>query len=232
MGSRVGNALGLTVNELFWAAERRRQELGDLSAQINAIGFPDASRWTHDEIESKKSRLAGLAEIYDSNGCYGARHPWWGFRPSPLAPSDDETIARSLAKALQWACDADDAANEAVVYFGLKEQPDAVSAAKARGALDGAPPVPAGLVTGLLERLFDQDADPKGLRSSRLLSDLAGGVTRSRGLFASAARHLADGCRLSKEEMAEARMVSEKRQLSAPLLSADIGTALESVAAT
>lgn len=231
MGSRVGNALGLTVNELFWAAERRRQDLGDLSAQVNAIGFPDASRWTHDDIESKKSRLVGLAEIYDSNGCYGARHPWWGFRPSPLAPSDDEAIARSVGKALERARDADDAANEAVAYFGLKVQPDAVSAAKAHSALGGAPPVPAGLVTGLLERLFDQDADPKGLRSSRLLSDLAGGVTRSRGLFASAARYLSDGCRLSKEEMAEARRVSEKRQLSAPLLSADIGAALESVSA-
>lgn len=231
MGSKVGNALELTVNELFWAAERRRQELGDLSAQVNAIGFPDASRWTHDEIESKKSKLAGLAEIYDSNGGYSTQHLWWGFRPSLLAPSDDEAIARSVSRALECARDANSAANDAAACFGLKEQPDVASAASTRSALDGAPPVPAGLVAGLLERLFDQDSDPKGLRSSRLLSDVAGGVTRSRALFASAARHLATGCRLSREEMAGARELSQKQQLSTALMSADIGAALESVAA-
>ncbi len=231
IGSRVGNALGLTVNELFWAAERRRQELGDLSAHVNAIGFQNASRWTHDEIESKKSRLAGLAKIYDGTETYGTTHPWWGFRPSPLAPSDDEAIARSIIMALEYAQDADDAANEAVTQFGLKEQPDSVLAGKVTITLNSAPPVPAGLVAGLLERLFDQSSDPKGLQSSRLISDVSEGVTRSRDLFASAARYLADGSRLSKKKMAEARRVSEKRQLSASLLSIDIALALESVRA-
>lgn len=229
MGSRVGNSLGLTVNELFWAAERRRQELGDLAAQVNAIGFPDASRWTHEEIERKRSRLAGLAEIYDSNGSYGRSHPWWGFLPSPLAPSDDEAVARSVFRALDHARGADDAANEAVAYFGFRFQPNASTAARVTSELNSAPPVPAGLVAGLLERLFDQDSDPKGLRSSRLLSDVAGGVRKSRDLFATAARVLVDGRRLTREEMSEARRTAEKRQLSAPLLAADIGAALECV---
>lgn len=229
MGSRVGNILGLTVNELFWAAERRRQELGDLAAQVNAMGFPDASRWTHDDIERRRCRLAGLAEVYDGIRVYGPSQPWWGFRPSPLAPSDDEAIARTVLKALDHARAADDAANEAVAWFGFREQPDASYATGVATALQSVPPVPHRSVVGLLERLFDQDSDPKGQRSSRLIADVASGVGKTRNLFASAALVLADGCRLPDDDMAEARSVSERRKLAAPLLSADISDALETV---
>ena len=228
MGSKVGNALGMTVNEVFWAAERRRQELGDLSAQINAIGFPDASQWTHDDIEFRRSRLAGLAEIHDAIGEYGSGHPWWGFRPNPLAPSDDEAIARATLQALDHARSAEDAAVEAVAYFGFREQPDAVAAAKTRASLDSAPGVPEGLLPKLLSKMFD-DSDPKGQRSSRLLTDVAHGVTKSRALFESAAQVLADGTRLPPEEMGEARRLAEKRHLSEQFLSADIGLSMETV---
>lgn len=229
MGSRVGNCLGLTVNELFWAAERRRQQLGDLAAQVNAIGFSDASRWSHDEIESKRSRLASLAEIFDSNGIFGRRHPWWGFYPAPLSPSDDEAIARLVLSALDHARDANDAANEAVAYFGLRSQPDASTAAHVRSKLEATPPVSTVLIAGLLEKLFDQVSDPEGLRSSRLLADVAGAVSKSRDLFAMAARVLVDGLRMPKEEMTEARRSAETRQLTAHLLAADISSALECV---
>lgn len=228
MGSKVGNALGMTVNEVFWAAERRRQELGDLSAQVNAIGFPDASQWTHDDIEFRRSRLAGLAEIHDAIGEYGAGHPWWGFRPNPLAPSDDEAIARATLQALDHARSAEDGADEAVAYFGFREQPDAVAAAKTRASLESAPGVPEGVVPKLLSKMFD-DSDPNGQRSSRLLTDVAHGVTKSRALFESAAQVLADGTRLPPEEMDETRRLAEKRHLSEQFLSADIGLSMEAV---
>lgn len=223
MGSRVGNALGLTINEVFWAAERRRQELGDLSAEVNAIGFPDASKWTHDDIEFRASRLAGLAEVHDAIGTFGPGHPWWGFRPEPLSPSDDESIARTANQALEHARAADAAADEAVSVFGLKEQPSAEAAAKTRASLDSAPPVPEGLEPALLPRLFDHESDPNGQRSSRLLSDVAAGVKMARDLFEAAAAALAHGKRLSPEDMAEFRDVSERRRLAAALLAADIG---------
>lgn len=230
MGSRVGNALGLTVNEVFWAAERRRQGLGDLSVEVNAIGFPDASKWTHDDIESRRSRLAGLAELYDAIERFDSDHPWWGFRPDPLAPSDDETIARTIHQALEHAAKADAAAEEAVDIFGFRVQPDAASAAKLRSVLDRAPEVPEGADPALLARMFDAESDPKGLRSSRLLSDVASGVIKTRRLFESASRILADGERLSDEKTDEARKLAEKRRLASVLLDADIGEALESAA--
>ena len=230
MGSRVGNALGLTVNEVFWAAERRRQELGVLSAEVNAIGFPDASKWTHDDIESRRSRLAGLAELYDAIERFDSDHLWWGFRPDPLAPSDDETIDRTVHQALEHAAKADVAANEAVQLFGLREQPDSVSAAEVRSVLDRVPEVPEGADPTLLARMFDAESDPKGQRSSRLLSDVASGVIKTRRLFESASRVLADGERLPDEKSDEARMLAEKRRIATALLDADIGEALESVA--
>jgi hypothetical protein len=228
MGSKVGNALGMTVNEVFWAAERRRQELGDLAAQVNAIGFPDALQWTHDDIECRGARLAGLAEIHDAIGEYGPGHPWWGFQPNPLAPSDDEAIARTALQALDHARSAEDAADEAVAYFGFREQPDAAAAAKARVLLASAPEVPEGMSPKLLSRMFD-DSDPKGQRSSRLISDVAHGVTTSRSLFESAGRVLADGTRLAPEDVDEARTIAEKRYLSKQLLSADISLSIDAV---
>lgn len=230
MGSRVGNALGLTVNEIFWAAERRRQELGEVAAAVNAIGFRDASGWSHDDLESRRSRLAALADLHDAiGGRFDEGHPWWGFRPERLAPSDDEAIGRIVGDALVRASEAYAAALEAVEFFGFREQSDASGAAKVREELERVPAPPPGVTPSLLPRMFDPDADPKGQRSSRLLSDVASGVARARGLFRAAAAALADGGRLPADEIADLRKLAERRKLSRALLSVDIGEAAESV---
>ena len=230
MGSRIGNSLGLTVNEVFWAAERRRQELGDVAAAVNAIGFEDASAWAHDDLESRRSRLSALAELHDAiGGSFDQNHPWWGFRPEPLAPSDDEAIGRIVIGAQASAEAADVAATEAVGYFGLIDQPDAVSALKVAEALGQIPPVPGMAEPALLPKMFDTDADPKGLLSSRLILDVASGVEKARLLFQSVAKVLADGERVSKKGMDEIRQTAERRKLAKALLSSDINHALDAV---
>lgn len=229
MGSIIGNALGLTVNEVFWAAERRRQGLGDLAAEVNSIGFPDATKWTPDDIESRRSRLASLAELHDAIGRFDSQHPWWGFRPKPLAPSDDESIARTLHSALEHAVSADSAANAAVAFFGLPEQPHALLASKVISALRTAPVLPESADASLLPRMFDADCDPKGQRSSRLLADIASGVTKTRHLLESAAKVLADGQRLQAEDAEEARRTAGNHRLAPELLSSDIDQALDMV---
>lgn len=230
MGSRIGNSLGLTVNEVFWAAERRRQELGEVSAAVNAIGFRDASGWTHDDLESRRSRLSALAELHDSiGGMFDQNHPWWGFRPEPLAPSDDEAIDRIVSAAVDGAAAADAAATESVRYFGFKEQPDAASASRIVEVLGRIPSLPDMAEPALLPKMFDADADPKGQRSSRLISDVATGVEKARRLFRSAAEVLADGERIPRDAMDEARQTAERRKLAKALLSSDIGHALDAV---
>jgi transcription elongation GreA/GreB family factor len=229
MGSSVANALGLTVNEVFWAAERRRQELGDLFPKVNGLGLADVSDWTNDQIESHRSRLAGLAELYDVVGGFGADNLWWGFRPDPLAPSDDETIARTVREALAHARKADAAAKEAVAFSGLGGQPDMAATAKVRIALDRAPPAPEGADAGVLARMFDAGSDPKGKNSSRLLAEIVAGITKARTLSGAVTQFLIEGKRLRKDEAEDARRLSERHRLSPSLLAAAIQDALEAV---
>lgn len=229
MGSRVGNSLGMTVNEVFWAAERRRQELGDLSAEVHAIGFPDASNWTHDDVKARRSRLDGLAELYKVIGRFDITHPWWGFLPDPLAPSDDETIARTIHQALEHARTADAAAERAVTFFSFREQPDSVAIANVRSVLDHITPISNGVDVDLLARMFDPESDPLGRRSSEIIKQVASTVMKARALLESAGGVLGDGPRLSPEGVNKARELAETRKLSSDLMSTDLGIALGTV---
>jgi transcription elongation GreA/GreB family factor len=229
MGSRVGNGLGMTVNEIFWAAERRRQELGEISAAVNAIAFADASGWTHDDVESRSARLSALAELHDSIGRFDHGHPWWGFRTRPLAPSDDEAIGRIVLAALDAAGRADAAADEAVAYFGLPGQPDADGAARTRALLDEIPPLPGSADPSLLPRMFDPDSDPKGQRSARLLADVVAGVGKAHDLHAAASATLLEGERVPADEAARMEELS-RAVLSPDFAAADMGEARTRVA--
>jgi transcription elongation GreA/GreB family factor len=229
LGSKIGNCLGLTVHEVFWAAERHRQNLGDLAAVVHAIGYPDASNWTYDDIQSRRARLVELAELYDAIGRFDMKHAWWGFQPNPIAPADDQAISAIIRKALERARAANLAANAAVSFFGIGGQPDAAVAGMVRTTLDRVPTVPDGADPPLLLRMFEPESDPKGQSSSRLLSDICTGVTKARGLFASAAQVLADSERPHPEQATKIESTASGR-LSAQLLSSELGDALQQTA--
>lgn len=229
MGSRIGNALGMTVNEIFWAAERRRQELGDLSAEVNAVRFPDASSWTHDDIESRKARLDGLAELYEVIGRFNVSHPWWGFRPNQLVPSDDAAIGRLAHEASEAAKLAHQATREAMARFQLGEEPDVQRARKIRYALDRIPSPPSEMDAGLLARMFDLALDPRGQHSAQLLARIATDVMKARHLFDKVSRTLVDGRRLAQESVDRARRVVEEYRLMPAFVESDIRTALQMV---
>ncbi len=230
MGSRVGNALGLTVNEVFWAVERRRQELGDLTAEAKAIGLRDAPKWALADIESRRSSIAALAELYDAIGNFDTRHPWWGFRPKPLFPSDDEAIARIIQQALDHAILADAAAEEAVKFFRLDEQPATTEASKTCSLLATAPAFPAGADPTLLPTMFDAQADPNGERSARALADVTKLVSHARTRLTAAATVLLDEASLSKQEADEVRSLAQTHRLDPVLLAADIRESLQTIA--
>ena len=228
MGSRIGNALGLTVNEVFWAAERRRQELGDLAAAVNSIKLPDSPQWTFDDIELSRSRLVSLAELYESIGGFDTEHPWWGFVPNLLAPADDESIDQIISRALEYARSADDAANELVEFFGLREQPDAASVNKIRAKLTLVPAVSDTVDASLLSKMFDPVSDPNGQSSAQLLSGLSYGITRARNLSDSAAQVLADGQQLPLD-IARATEAQGRARLTSSLLTCELRTAFERI---
>jgi transcription elongation GreA/GreB family factor len=197
-----------------------------LAAAVNAIGFPNASQWTYDDIESRRSRLAALSGLYDTIGRFDAEHPWWGFQPKALAPSDDETIGRIVLQALEQASNADVAADEAVSLFGLRGQCSATVAGNLRTELDRVPPISESADPSLLHNMFNPDSDPEGQRSSRLLSDVSAGVSKARRLFESASRMLSDGERLSLEVVHETEILARGR-LSSVLISSELSEAIK-----
>jgi len=230
IGSRIGNALDLTINEIFWAAERRRQELGsDLSGAVQSMGFPEASQWTYDDIESRRSRLEGLAELHDTVGRFDECHPWWGFHPNPLVPSDDNAIARILSQALEQARKADKAADEAVFYFSLDRQPSTVSADLIREKLINISDFPEKADSSLLGKMFIPDSDPIGKNSFSALSDVVTGVEKGRELVRAASAVLVDGTRLSTNEVGEIKKRIIHHQLQDSLMSADLTKAQQRV---
>jgi hypothetical protein len=117
-----------------------------------------------------------------------------------------------------------------VEYFGLEKEPDPTQAARIRELLDTVPDLPENADPTLLPRMFDAESDPTGRRSSRLLADVATGVTKTRELYDSAARVLVAERRLSSSEMEEIRSLVEAHRLSPSLLGADLGEARNIVA--
>jgi transcription elongation GreA/GreB family factor len=223
MGSRVGNALGITVNEIFWAAERYRQELGELSPRISTITLSDAVRWPQDEIEVRTAKLSALAGLYAVVGCANAQHPWWGFLPSLLAPSDDELIGSIVLGAIEAARQAALAAEKARAIFGLEDEPGTKAVASIRATLEQIPALPSAVDIRLLARMFDQGSDPRGRNSGRVLAEVMAGVTRARELFNVASMVLLDGVRTSPSEMARIQEVT--RQLSPDFLQLEVSAA-------
>lgn len=190
MGSRIGNALGLTVHDVFWAAERRRQTLGESASEVQNLPLPEATHWNADALETRRTRLSGLAQLYDVIGPFDAHHPWWGFWPEPLAPGDDEAIARLVWEAHAHAQAAAQAASEAVAAFGLDDVPDLDQAHTVYQALQRVPAWPADFAGDLLSRLFDPHNDPQGRRSAELLTEVEQRMAHTQQLFQTAAEVL------------------------------------------
>lgn len=185
MGSRVGNALGLTVNEIFWAAERRRQELGPLASVVHTATLTGAGKWEADEIRSRRDKVEALADLYLTIGSFDQNHPWWGFRAGQLGPGDADTIAEIIATALDEARTADLAAEELRFFLQEEKQTDTKALSQTGERLASVTEPPENLAPALLEKMFGSE-DPKGERSAKLLAALTSGVLNARSLLSSA----------------------------------------------
>lgn len=201
MGSSIGNKLGLIVNEIFWASERRRQELDDLAVEVSNIVFKDAPSWSHDDLMSKKSLLDDLANFYEEIGSFNQDHPWWGFRVELLTPSDDETINRIIANALTDASIADDAHNEILGIFNFQEPIDIEMLQRVANDLMQISPADSHINVSLLPRLFNQEAnDASGKQSSTVIGQVKRALNRALELQHSADKIFSENSRLLKEE--------------------------------
>jgi hypothetical protein len=196
IGSVIGNCLGLTVNEIFWAAERRRQTLGNLATFLYPIVLPESHKWTLDEITSRRSKMEAVGEVYEVIEKFDSRHPWWGFWPNSLAPSDDVSIGAIIGDALRESRVLDKLAEEYKAFLGDEKQLEIGSIEDTLAKLRGIPEISPKLEGSLLPKFFGP-ADPEGQRSARFLSSLANQVLQAR-------KHLAN----ARSVLNERRMIS------------------------
>lgn len=170
MGSCVGNKLGLTIHQLFWAAERRRQELDDYASEVTSIILADAENWSHDDLTGFTSLLSNLASLFEKIGFYDKEHPWWGFDVDQLAPGEDETIRKILELALNKAKLAEDSANRFSDAFGVSLAIDVSLAQRLASHIATISPPLDGYSLELLPRLFNRENnDPSGVFSSTII---------------------------------------------------------------
>lgn len=170
MGSKVANELGLTVSEIFWSTERRRQEMVDLDETLQGMNVPNAATFNHNDLEHRKAILDDLAERYRAADGAGVGHPWHGFQVGPLSPGDDLEIRRVVERAHV-------ASKRLTVAMGEIEalgggQLDLYSLLRMAPEIERIPHPPANLCTTLLASMFPQ-TDAKGFFSRKMLDQVA-----------------------------------------------------------
>ncbi len=173
MGSSVGNKLGITIHQIFWAVERRRQDLDDLAAEVSSISFADAANWSHDDLMAFTALLSDLSSLYEEIGRHDQDHPWWGFHADQLSPGEDETIRRILELALKEAERAEDAAIKIREGFALDAPIELSSAHRLSNDLAGITTIDSSLSVELLPRLFNRgENDPSGTRAATVIDQV------------------------------------------------------------
>ncbi len=96
MNSIVGNAQGLTVNQVMWRSERFRQDIGEDWRAVRELQVKQADELTGAEFRSFQSVLKQLAAEYESARPVGTGHPFWGLYPTELPPGGEVSIERIL----------------------------------------------------------------------------------------------------------------------------------------
>ena len=184
IGSIIGNQLGLTVHEVFWMAERKRQLISEKT--FNMLGRfmrKEASSWTNDDIEQRKMMLQNLAESYQNIGNYAETNKWWGYTPTNLSPSDNEVISAIIKTAKADSVTLAEASQAIAVLFELSSEMDVAGLVQLRTLFDKVPTIPEGMKPSILSEMFDLDTDPRGSKSSALLANVSEKLNRSRALI-------------------------------------------------
>lgn len=173
MGSSVGNNLGMTIHQIFWAVQRRRQDLDDLSAEVSSISFDNAATWSHDDLKTSTALLSNLSGLYEEIGRHDQEHPWWGFQADQLSPGEDQTIRGILELALEEAERAEDSAIQISQRFELDIPIELSSAVRLANDLAVIAPIDNHLSVELLPRIFNRGKnDSSGRRAATVIDQV------------------------------------------------------------
>ena len=112
LGTQSGNSLGLSIHDVFWAAERRRQALGDELEGVSGLSLPRAASWSGSIVDKYRMVLSDASASLAELGCSPKECVWLGFRPSLLVKGDELQILAILNEALSHAVEMATAADE------------------------------------------------------------------------------------------------------------------------
>lgn len=95
------NALGLTLHQIMWRAERNRLKIGNLQNELSQIEIDNATEITEFDLKSNSDYLNYLSSLYDTIVGYDEGSTFWGFSPKNLVPGDEDAIKNILERAYQ-----------------------------------------------------------------------------------------------------------------------------------
>lgn len=216
MGSRLGNMLGKSIHEVFWAAERRRQELGNFAERISKISFSEAPSWAFDRLENLRSKVEAIAQLYAGIGDFGEEHPWWGFDPRLMSPGDEIAVLDIISASLRYADELVAQVQALVEVVGAEEVPATHVLQRLNPALQALRDPPHGLIGALLPRFFPK-LDARGQRSGKLLHQLYREMGRARERLERAGKVLHAHSELSGASIDEAWKATETLLASAAI---------------
>lgn len=112
LGTQSGNSLGLSIHDVFWAAERRRQALGDELEGVSGLSLARAASWSGSAVDKHRMTLGDASAALADLGSAPKECAWLGFRPSLLVKGDELQILAMLHEALSHAAAMTAAADE------------------------------------------------------------------------------------------------------------------------
>lgn len=171
LNSVIGNELGLTVNQVLWAAETHRQACGDDAKNLDDITVAKAPSIRADDLDVRRNAISSLARHFDEIVEYGPEHPWYGFFPVSIKPGDDLVVQQYLKNLVAATEEVEERSSK---LGGLLPSGIVIGSKQARAlgekvAKIQAPPL--ALVVDLLPALFSPK-DPEGRDSFEVVETL------------------------------------------------------------
>lgn len=208
--SVIYNNLGLTLHSLMWAAERHRARISVGEATLSNLQILDAGQLTKFELSRRMDALAHLGAQFEAVGGQTSEGPFWGFEPEVIVPGDEDKLENLFSTAISWSELLATNAKALAQTLGSKEvgfshetgRSYLATLTRLSDARTSAGPL------HLLAGLFAYDGT--GVRSRRLVAELASRIARFHALAPLVARGVQEEQRATAERLASLKELARE----------------------